>query len=300
MVFDVISFLNAYNIRHATHVKNWQKGWVQICCPFCGDTSWHGGFKLSDGRYNCWRCKRHKKSEVVSRLLRIPEKEAYKIMKQFLVVATLEDEQEKPKKNAAIKLDWPEFTQNELTGRAYFYLQNRGFDPEVIVNLWNIRSTSYLGSYKFRIVIPIFINQVMVSYTCRDITGCSKIRYKACPEELEVVSRKNLVYGIDYVKNGRTLILEGATDVWRVGPGAIATLGTTVTTGQINILKNAGVTKASVLFDKGAEVEQEKLVADLLAVGIEAENLYFSKSSKASDPGELEDNEVDLLRSEFL
>lgn len=36
--------------------KNSSSEVVAVCCPFCGDVSYHGGFFKSSGSYNCFRC----------------------------------------------------------------------------------------------------------------------------------------------------------------------------------------------------------------------------------------------------
>ena len=56
-MFDVISFLEEYNIDYTTSGKNVTSGWVEINCPFCGDDpSYHMGVNLSSGLYHCWIC----------------------------------------------------------------------------------------------------------------------------------------------------------------------------------------------------------------------------------------------------
>ena len=85
MIFDAKIFLKSYQIKSRESGEDWQKGWVQIQCPFCGDPKQHGGFKLATGHYNCWRCGYHSTVDIVSKLLRIPLNETFKLIKHFLI-----------------------------------------------------------------------------------------------------------------------------------------------------------------------------------------------------------------------
>lgn len=55
-MFDAVNFCEDYNIPYWTEGKNMTKDWVSVTCPFCSDTSNHGGFNIVKGYYNCWKC----------------------------------------------------------------------------------------------------------------------------------------------------------------------------------------------------------------------------------------------------
>lgn len=288
MKFDVISFLDEYNIPYKSEGKNWQPGWTQICCPFCHDSGWHGGFNISAGYYNCWRCGHHDTPFVIMKLVpNIQIYEARTIMALFMI---FDDGSKVERKKAAAKeCEWPMGT-TDCNGSHGKYLWDRGFDLPKIVGTWGIRATGPLGDYKFRIIAPIIVDGVMVSYQGRDITGKQKLRYKACRIEEEVIHHKHIVYGIDYVKNGRCIIVEGITDVWRLGPGAIAMFGIEWTNEQLLFLVER-VKEGLVLFDSGSVDKARMLVSELNSLGLD----FRVAELDEGDPGDMSQEDADQL-----
>jgi len=91
-------------------------------------------------------------------------------------------------------------------------------------------------------------------------------------------------------------VVEGIFDAWRLGPGAVATFGTTVTAAQINVL--VGLQKQAVLlFDNEQEAQQKakELQAALQLLGCRAERIELPEAVK--DPGELSPEAVQKLRA---
>ena len=39
--------------------EHYRYGWIQVCCPFCGDGNFHLGYNVSKGYFNCYRCGSH-------------------------------------------------------------------------------------------------------------------------------------------------------------------------------------------------------------------------------------------------
>jgi len=120
-----------------------------------------------------------------------------------------------------------------------------------------LMGTDSVGEYSHRIIIPILYKNKIVSYQARDITGKAELKYKACKKENEIMQHKHICYGIDKIKDGVAIIVEGVTDVWRIGAGAIAMFGTSFTMQQVNFLvKN--LSRVHILFDFGEKQAQEK------------------------------------------
>ena len=290
MIFNHREFLDAYGIEYREHGKNWGPGWIQICCPFCGDYGFHGGCNVAGGYFHCWRCKGHSIPNLIKELLNLNYRDAARIEKQFINLTeggTIEKKVAKAK-----TIDWPT-NCDSLDVSHKFYLESRSFNWRKVEDQWKLRGTGPIGNYKFRIIAPIFFNGQMVSYQGRDITDKQDQRYKACKIENEIIHHKHILYGIDYVTD-RCMIVEGITDVWRLGPGAVATFGTEYTTEQVNLLAKR-VKKAVVLFDAGASVAADKLEADLSALGVEVENWYLPKG----DPGQLSDWGASVLMKDL-
>lgn len=296
MTFNAKSFLKDHRIQFREYGKNWQPGWIQIICPFCGDHNYHGGFKLSTGSYNCWRCKSHTTISVISKLLRIPISEAKIKLSKYLFISRNSSKYEQDSNRIAPSfVDWPKFT-TELKEPHLAYLKKRNFNPDELIKTWNIKGTGIHGDYKYRIIAPIYFNGKMVSYQGRDITGKSQMRYKACEKINEVTHHKNTLYGIDYVGKS-AIIVEGITDVWRIGPGAISTFGTSYTTDQILLIAST-IEHAILMYDSGinAQIQQELLAAELSSLDVKVTQLHLFDG----DPAELNSNDVNYLRNKYL
>jgi hypothetical protein len=86
----------------------------------------------------------------------------------------------------------------------------------------------------------------LVSYQGRDYTGKQALRYKACRKEKELIHHKHILYGWDQLGDA-AVIVEGITDVWRLGFGACCPFGIKYTPSQLRLL--AEKKRRYVLFD---------------------------------------------------
>jgi hypothetical protein len=290
MVFDFKSWLSDWEVEYREHGKNWQPGWVQINCPFCADAGFHGGCNLSGGYYHCWRCGGHSNNELIQEIERIGYFEAKNTLRVYR--SHLPGIFERKKASAKI-CQFPPGTISpiaSLPGHLQ-YLEKRGFRAEDL-RWWNLWGTGPLGPYRFRVLIPIILDRVMVSYQGRDITNRQELRYKACKIENEVIHHKHILYGFDYVQEDRVIIVEGVTDVWRFGPGTVCTFGTEYSVQQVKFLYARGIKQAVIVFDPGAERQAGKLEADLNALGIDANCCFLPEGI---DPAEMSQEQADTF-----
>ena len=297
-MFDSIRYLRENHIQYFTEGKNVSPGWVNVRCPMprCGDRSNHGGFS-PDGNYICWKCGKHDLEYVIMALERCEYHEAcsrvqdYETDQGYLPVLK--------QKSKAIgldgKLEWPTGTL-PLQPQHKKYLASRGFDPDHLEARYGLRGTGPAGSYAWRIIAPIFYNEQMVSYQGRDITGKASIKYFACKPELELMSHKNLLYNIDNAGDVGILV-EGVFDVWRLGDGAVAAIGTTVTKQQV-IMAAERFKKVFLLFDseKPAQVKAKRMADMLSVLGVEAVNVELGQG----DPADLSQEEANNLKKELI
>jgi len=193
-------------------------------------------------------------------------------------------------------LSLPQGATKDFTRPFLDYLANRNFGPEVI-NRYDLYSGSYFGPFRYRLVIPIYKDSILVNYLGRDITGIYKARYRNCPNSLAVIPSKSCVYNLDMAMD-KVIICEGPTDVWRMGMSAICTLGTTFTNDQVMAIKKAGVTHAAVFFDPGEKSQRLgiELSKVLNSVGVQAFNCDIGGDI---DPGDLDENTASLIRKEI-
>jgi len=278
--------LRDYNIPTSTSGADWQPGWININCPFCDDPKFHGGFNISGGYYNCWKCGGHRNSDVIASLLGINWHEAQDLLAQY---RTGSDHKPTEKKKAlASEIIWP-VNCHDLAHAHKKYLWSRNFDPAKIVELWGVRGTGPIGPYKFRIIVPIYHKGRLVSYQGRDITNKASLRYKACPVEKEVIHHKHVIYGLDHVVNGKAIIVEGVFDAWRLGYGAVSTFGTEVTNEQCLLLAERLARVYITFDDQDTEGKADSLGNRLIALGVAVEEIV---DIGADDPAELSDMEA--------
>ncbi|MBW2030769.1 MAG: hypothetical protein JRJ31_17030 [Deltaproteobacteria bacterium] len=299
---DIIRFYDTHHIPYYTHGKNVSPGWVNIQCPMpgCGDHSNHLGFNLKTGAFHCWRCGGHSKVEVICALLKCSKSRALQIIHEFGGRARRPLPGPEPVRRRAFR--YPSST-GPLQNRHRRYLERRGFDPDRLEREWGLLGTGPVAlldgkDYKHRIIVPIRYQGKVVSFQGRDITGRSGIRYKACPRDRELVSHQRLLYGIDKAVGGRVVVTEGVTDVWRLGPGAVATFGIAFTDRQITLLTRFD--RVFLLFDQEpqAQARAKKLRAELLAEGVRAEIL--SGVLDGGDPAEMTQDDADNLMKSLM
>jgi len=290
MSYDLRTLFNDYRIPYTTEGKNTQKGWINIQCPFCNDMSNHGGFNLAKQYYHCWRCGAHKFETVLKKLLHVSGYELQEILEHYSI--DIPKPKEIALKTLSSTLQLPK-TQ-PLTNQAKMYLINRNFNPEEIEKQWKIKSTLNIGFYKDRIFIPIYNNNQMVSFTTRDITNKHPIKYLSAKQEL--LSHKHIIYGMDYVKNKKAIVVEGCMDAWRIGPGAVALFGISYTKKQVLLLSTLSV--LFILLDADAMHSAEKLYTELYNLVPHVE--IITLPSYAKDPAELKLEDAVYIRKYLL
>jgi DNA primase len=156
----------------------------------------------------------------------------------------------------------PKFASEKLPAPHMRYLSNRGFNPLRISREHKILACYTVGKYRHRIIIPILLNGTIVNFIARDITGQAKRKYLMSPNGL--IHGNSLLYNLD--KAGSSVVLvEGVFDAWRIGRGAVATLGTKVSEAKINLLvkHRPKLKRVLVAFDEDAQRQANKLAIKL-------------------------------------
>ena len=291
--FNVERFLDDYDIPKFTEGKNCQPGWINIQCPFCDDDSNHGGFNLGQGYYNCWKCGGHNLDLVVKELLGIRKGQAQDVVDEYS--ERIKKKKAKKKQAKAQEIILPPGC-GKMDNRHIRYLKKRYFDPGQLEQDWNLMGTREYGSYKFRIIAPIYRQGRLVSYQGRDITDKQKLRYKACAIENEVIHHKHILYGSDYVLHRKGIVLEGITDVWRMGKGSVGTFGSTYTKQQIQEIYRI-MDYAFILYDPDAEDKADKMSWDLSMLGVEVEKIILYN---IKDPALLNQREAERIRLDLI
>lgn len=287
-MFDAKRFCQDFSIEMAKSGKHFRTGWVNISCKFCqGHAGFHGGFNIAEGYYNCHRCGAHPLPKVIAILTGANRNTVKDIIKKYSTVSADIRPQDN-KKNIPSQIVFPSGTQ-PLTQKAKNYLINRNFDPDKLSQTWSIQSTSHVGFYKHRILAPIYQNNKLVSYQCRDVTGNHPQKYLACHQEDEIIPHQHCIYGLDQTTNRQCIVVEGITDVWRMGIGSVCTFGISFTKQQAKLLA-MNFDKVFIMYDSEIQAQEQAealgfLIGSSFSNPVEIINLPFLVDE--IDPGDL-------------
>ena len=297
-MFNIQKYLEDRQVDfHVEGEKNVTKGWVNIQCPFlgCSDPSWHLGINLDSLLIHCYVCGAKGSVErVVQEIDKCSFNKAQKIIEEY----NNEDEIRisKPLFRSEREVEQcilPDNIDKIFHKRHREYLKNRNFNPDYLIQKYNLMSVYNIGRYKFRIIIPYYYNGKLICFNTRDITDKAKLRYQFCDTENSVIEVKHTFYNIDTVKD-KCIIVEGPSDVWRMGDGCIAVSGKQFTKEQLLMLREKEIKKVLVLYDADDSEEKigETLANNLTGIVPWVELVELD----SGDPGELSKEEVKEIR----
>lgn len=289
-MFDVISFCRDKGLPYRIKGANVGAGWVGVHCPFCADSNFHAGIRES--AYTCWKCGTHSLFSFIKETLDISSGEVYTILEEYDDNSLFRNKIERTEAKAS-SIILPGTLDNPTAKK---YLQKRNFDPAYLEEKYKIRYTGMVGDYKFRIIIPIYKEGELVSFTGRDYTDKQELRYKNLSVEKSVNNPKHLLYNEDNVKYvGQTIgVCEGVFDVMRLGDGFVATLGTKTTEEQVRLL--AKYKNVYILFDPEKQAqERAKNLAERVAFF--GSKVYIIDTELGHDPGDMTEKEVQEIRN---
>lgn len=295
---DIAKFLEDMRVPIVTKGSTVTRGWIGLNCPFCGDNRFHMGYNTRNNIFSCFRCGIKPFFKTLILLTGKTRKEIEEILPSYFVA----QEETEAKVSRPHHLELPrEF--DRITSRHKRYLKSRNFDWRQIEDIWGVLGTGDEGEYANRLVIPIFYQRKMVSFTCRDITGKSNVKTMICPRDKEVIPSRNLLHGFDLVKGNSVIVTEGPFDSFRFGPGAVDTQGIQFTESQIEMLgafKNIFICFDSILNDNGRELEkkaqeQAEKLADCLSINC---NVWIIDQFK-KDPADMSDRQIRHIKNKI-
>lgn len=281
---NVVEALQNKGIRIKTEGhEHCRLGWVQLDCPYCSpDTGrFRLGIDIKSLRCNCWACGPHPVFQVLS-LLQVPTK-------------GLELARTRRKERPPGKLILPKGVE-EMSRRHRRYLSERGFDPDEISERWGVRGIGLCSRLKWRLFIPIHRDSEVVSWTTRSLSNSHDRRYVSASPSEEAVPHKSLLYG-EQLCGHAIIICEGPTDVWRIGPGAVCTFGTSFTTAQVNRMVEHP-TRVICYDNEAAAQRQARRLMDTLC-GFRGATINVMLT-EAKDPGSASRKTIKRLRSMLL
>lgn len=296
---DITEFFDDHDIQYWTEGKNVTKGWVNIQCPFCDDDSNHLGIKLDDFRCSCWKCGKKNIIRTIKEVLNISYREAKDHFKKLdvkniiRIVSEYENAEIGRAENFVV---FPKEATKHFPKMHKDYLRSRGLKPLETIRKYKLRSVYNFGKYRFRIIIPIFKYGKIITYTSRDVSGYSKIKYlHAGPKEC-LVKAKNTIYGFDEIpKGGDAVLVEGVFDKWKLGSGAIGSFGTTISGKQMVELSEMEINNLFIFFDndKPGRIAAKRVSKELAPLAKHTEIIRLDIDYE--DPGKLTREQAELV-----
>jgi hypothetical protein len=281
--------------RTAQQHHHVSQGWVGVECNRCspGSGKFRLGFSLRTKAASCWVCGPTSPWVALAGLV----KDQARLRGLWSQVrGSLFDKMLEVKGNTLPTGVWPPVLplMTSFAAQARDYLQNRGFDLGKLTRLWHpyvVHSAPTAG----RIMIPVILSRVFVSYTTRAPDN-TQPRYRSAPRAQELVPIKDCLYGHDYVRDS-AVVCEGPLDVWKVGPGAVATFGLSYTRKQV--AKLSELQRVAVCFDRESKARSKSraLCAELSSLGVDAYDVVLDSGK---DPGDAHPDEIRDLRRRFL
>jgi len=289
-----------YNVKYSLKIN---RGWVNCNCPYCDtkSTSFNLGFNPAGNYYHCWKSKHNYPiRQVLSTLLNVSESSIDNILIDYQGAGETLSE----KKTSNVK--YLELPTNTFTKAERKYLKSRDFDPKYLYKKYRVVGGGIDGDWKFRIIIPVYYQGQLLSWTGRSILSKEKLkqldipRYKNLSIEKSVKNIKELFFNIDNCKSDTVVLTEGAFDVLRFDGNAICSMGTELTESQINLLASR-FRKIFILFDNEPEAQKKarKFGLQLSSIGIEVEVVNAYEDFGKNDMGECIREEIEIIKKEL-
>lgn len=288
---NILEIYQTYGVQYAENGQHEhaRRGWVQTDCPYCSPDWKHFrlGFNLKSKYYTCWACGPHRFIDTLMMLTGTSFPEAKALVDSYDPMLLT------PRNIATLK-------KTEVTLPACLgplqeahrsYLMRRGLNPRTIQDLWGVKGIGNAAYLQWRLFIPIFYDLEIISWTTRSISDSAEKRYIAASEDDEKLPGKSVLYGEDYCKNG-IIIVEGPVDVWKVGRGAVGTLGLSYTQSQL--LRMVNYPLRIVCFDSTPEGQTR---ANTLCEALKPfPGVTRNVILDAKDPGSAKEKELRILR----
>lgn len=287
-------FLQQHGVdfREGGQHRHVRPGWIGFDCPHCGKGTgkFHAGVTEDAGRAACWRCGGKRSLELLGEVTGIPWYEVREALGSNLT--GLAPRLAGVAVGRGVK--YP-FGVEPLRRPHRLYLKERGFDPDVVSLLWGVQCIGPAGRLAWRLWIPIYSEGKVVSWTTRALNDLGRRYLSAAPNE-EAVDHKTLLYGEDLAGHA-VVVVEGPFDAWRIGPGAVATLGLQVTPAQAERIGRHPL--RAICFDREpAALRRADKLATLLSRT--PGETYFIELETGDDPANADDDEVEEIRRRFL
>jgi len=166
------------------------------------------------------------------------------------------------------------------------YVESRGLSlTELHARVEGCRFCWDLGPLDYRIIFPVIVNKQIVNYAGRDFMHRRVPKYKALSDDQALLNIDEVLFGIDDIKQNRNVVIvEGALDKVKLGIGAVASWGVSLSSAQVKLLREKHPNKVFILLDTEAV---DRGVADAMMRQIWFANTTILRLTEYGDPGEI-------------
>jgi len=295
--FDIRGYLDWIGTPYWEAGPNVAHGWIGIQCLSCDDGHNHLGIALDRKNYSCWKCKaRGNLVDLICELEDCNLREARERIEEFQGDFT--EAQERPRLEDEGQDILPKSASKKFPTGHLSFIRKRRYDPDVLIPEWDLFSGGMLGRWKGRIIVPVKLDGRIVTWIGMAASASRSPKYLAAPVEQSIIPASETIYGGDYVRDV-AVVVEGVTDTWRIGKGAVATLGmgAAAMDAKLARLANLPASRYFIIFDAedDAQMNAERLGRELKVCGKEVEIIELD----AGDPDDLSDDEANDLRKEL-
>lgn len=274
--------LKKHGIKYWTSGNNVGDNFINVNCPYCTDASNHLGIAKSNLRLSCWRCDvRGNLHKLLNTLVDVPYSEYKEVINKKAI--KVEDDTEKQTTSSIVNIKLPPSTvpiEEAKNNLLHDYLQKRNLSLK-LCKKYNLGFCRY-GEYALRIVIPVYLRGTLVAFQTRDTTGKAKEKYKTSPS-LKSIPINQCLYNFNRTAS-KVYIAEGVFDVFSMGNDCVATFGASLSESQKNLLLDANIDEATIIWDRDAYLKALKIGKELCCL---IPKVKVLKLPENQDPGDL-------------
>ena len=310
---NIQQILDWHNIPYILSGKNVQHGNLNIKCPWCGydDPSEHLGINLKTGYWACWRNQEHRGKRPHRLLMKLLNCSYEQVETLIGTVdrTQIEKKQEKEKSNAPQpkQLEFPKEIKpigiKGSSARFRAYLERRGFNPvQRAIDNYGLCYSTLPGPWKDRLIVPVWIDGRLVTWTGRSIHSNAEIRYRTLSKENSVLSLKDTIWNFDQLNKEpleHLVLVEGPFDALKLDfygkeleLRATCTFGLSLKDAQIDLLSALKFKSLSILLDSGTEQQALSIQKQLAFLRPKILTLPLG----IEDPGNLSKIDIRYLR----
>ena len=292
---DLITLLRDNRIEFWESGKNVSIGYIGLRCFYCDDESNHLGIRLKDLKVTCWKCGPHNTIKTFQLLLKTSYIDAKAIVENLS--GDLSEKYFKDRKPSD-KIVFPYGFTTAFPKIFKDYLRRRNFNVRELIKKYKLMTCYRFGEYAYRIIIPVFKDGLLVSWTARDVTDLAPSKYKAAKIEESLIRPETLIYNFDSVREGGDAILvEGPFDCFRIGDGSFCFFGIKHNDARIKQIIKKNIRRLYIFFDNdpnNAGREASKYIMNIIRPHVKEASYLRLKQYK--DPGDLPPDVVTRLK----